>query len=95
MKVYIIGNKHCTEEFDNAERLLRQNGHIPINPVRILYALPEDINQSDYTVILFEVIRVCDAVYLLNGWKSDLYASMEAAHARRTDKEFLDQTDYF
>lgn len=87
MKVYIIGNKQSTQDFDCAEDYLRKQGYIPINPIKILQALPEEINNSDFTVIAFEIIRICDAVYLLHGWEMDLMARMEAAHAKRTEKE--------
>lgn len=91
MKIFIIGDKHNSQEFNNAEILLRQNGHVPINPVKLLQALPEEINNSDFTVIVFEIIRVCDAVYLLNGWEKDLFAAMEVSHAKRMEKEFIDE----
>lgn len=87
MKVYMIGNTQDAAAFEHAEISLRQQGFIPINPIKILQALPAEINNSDFTVIAFEIIRVCDAVYLLHGWEMDLMARMEAAHAKRTEKE--------
>lgn len=89
MKVYILGNKEDRESFDEAESLLRQKGYIPVNPIKIMYALPEEINNSELTVILFEVIKVCDAVYPLNGWEKDLFARLEMGQAERTEKTIL------
>ncbi len=89
MKVYILGNKENEKSFDEAELLLRKKGHIPVNPIKIIYALPEELNYSELTVILFEVIRVCDAVYPLNGWEKDLFARLEMGQAERTEKEKL------
>lgn len=43
MKVFICGNKHLEQAFFDAEVLLRQQGHIPINPVKLLYALPKEL----------------------------------------------------
>ena len=89
MKVYIIGNKQDTAAFEHAEMSLQQQGFIPINPLKILQALPAEINNSDFTVIAFEIIRVCDAVYFLTGWEKDFFARMEASHAKRTAKEVI------
>lgn len=89
MKVYMIGNTQDTAAFEHAEISLRQQGFIPINPIKILQALPAEINNSDFTVIAFEIIRVCDAVYLLKNWDKDFLARVEASHAKRTEKELI------
>lgn len=89
MKVYILGNKENRESFDAAEQFLLQEGHIPVNPVKIASALPEGINNSDLTVILFEVIRVCEGVYPLEGWEKDLFARLEMGQAERNEKTIL------
>ena len=86
MKVYILGNKEDEKSFNEAEQRLRQKGHFPVNPIKIDYALPEEINNSELTAILFEVIRVCDAVYPLDGWEKDLFARLEMGQAQRTEK---------
>lgn len=90
MKVYICGNRDNEAQFYEAEEQLRAAGHIPINPIKVIYALPAEINNSEFTVITFEIIRVCDAVYLLSGWEKDLVARMEAAQAKRAEKEILE-----
>lgn len=91
MKVYILGDKDNEQSFEEAERFLRKKGHIPINPIKIAYALPEEINNSELTVILFEVIKVCGAVYPLDGWEKDLFARLEMGQAERTEKEIYHQ----
>lgn len=89
MKVFICGNKLHEQAFMIAEELLRQQGHIPINPIKLLHALPPEISNSDFTVLSFETIRIADAVYPIAGWEKDLFASMEMAHAKRLEKEIL------
>ncbi len=89
MKVYILGNMKDEKCFDAAEQFLLKEGHIPVNPVKIANALPEGINNSDLTVILFEVIRVCDCVYPLEGWEKDLFARLEMGQAERNEKTIL------
>lgn len=93
MKVFICGDKSHAEDFENAERLLRQSGHIPISPLKLLQALPEEISNSDFAVITFEVIRICEAVYLISGWEGDLFARMELAHAKRLEREIWNETN--
>ena len=51
MKVYLCGSKDHPQAFAEAEALLKKQGHIPINPVSMLTALPEELNNSDFTVI--------------------------------------------
>lgn len=91
MKVYICGNIKDAPAFEMAELLLRQQGHIPISPRKVLFTLPEEITNSDFTVIAFELIRVCEAVYLLNDWETDFGARVELAHAKRLGKEILNE----
>lgn len=91
MKVYICGNKCHEQAFYDTEALLRKQGHVPINPIKILYALPKEINNSDFTVIAFELIRISDAVYLFDEWEKDLFASMELAYAKRLEKEIINE----
>lgn len=89
MKVYIIGDRNNPEDFEAAERLLTQKGCAPVNPLKVIQALPKEINNSDFTLIAFELIRICDAVYLLDGRSKDLFARMEQAQAIRAEKEVL------
>ena len=87
MKVYICGNKKNRKQFKNAEKRLREQGHVPVNPIKIMHSLPEEINNSDFTIISFELIRICDAVCPLEGWEKDLLARVEMAHAKREGKD--------
>ncbi len=87
MKVYICGCKEHVQTFSDTETALREQGHIPINPVKLLHALPGGISHADFTVVAFEIIRISDAILLLDGWDKDLMARMELAHAKRLEKE--------
>lgn len=89
MKVYIIGIRDNAEEFEKAEYLLKKEGHVPVNPLKVIQALPEEITNADFTIIAFELIKICDAVYLLDNWNKDLLARMEFAQAEREGKVIL------
>lgn len=90
MKVYICGNRKDEYLFYVIEKALIAAGHVPINPLRVIDALPAEINNSDFTVIAFEFINICNAVYLVSGWDEDLLARMEYAHAKRAEKEIME-----
>lgn len=89
MKVYIIGIRDNAEEFKKVEYLLKKEGHAPVNPLKVIQALPEEITNADFTIIAFELIKICDAVYLLEGWEKDLLSRMEFAQAEREEKVIL------
>ena len=89
MKVYICGNYKDEKAFADAEERLRNIGHVPISPLKISQALPQEINNSDFTVIAYELIRISDGVCLLSGWDKNLFARMEVAHAKRNEKKIF------
>lgn len=89
MKVYICGSKQDRKKFKIKEKELKQQGHIPINPLRVIYSLPEEINNADFTIIAFELIRISDSICVLDGWENDMMARLEMAHAKRNEKEIL------
>lgn len=88
-KIYICGDKSNRKQFKQAERIIRKRGDIPINPLRVMYALPEEINKADFTILAYEMIRISDKVYCMEGWANDLTARMEMAHAQRNRKDIL------
>jgi len=91
VKVYICGDRENRKQFRAAEKELRDRGHVPINPVRVMYALPKEINNADFTVVAYELIRICDAVYVLDGAGKCLFARMEEAHAHLLEKNVVKQ----
>lgn len=90
MKVYIVGDRNRPEDFEAAEQMLLQRGYAPVNPVKVMQVLPRKITNADFTIIAFEFIKICDAVYLLDGWEGDLFSRMEYAQAEREEKTVID-----
>lgn len=62
-------------------------GDIPINPIKVMYALPEDISNADFIAVLIELVRISDAVMLIPGWEHDLASSIAKTNAERSEKE--------
>lgn len=87
MKVVILGNRSDEDLFTNAENRIRDDGDIPINPIKVMYALPEDISNADFIAVLIELVRISDAVMLIPGWEHDLASSIAKTNAERSEKE--------
>lgn len=87
MKVLILGKMKQEGDFLNAECCIRRDGHIPINPVRVLHALPEDLTMADFIAVLIELVRISDAICLLDNFISDLASSVAWTNAKKNEKE--------
>ena len=87
MKVLILGKMKEEEQFYLAESSIRENGDIPINPIRIMHALPEDITNADFISVLIELVRISDAVFLQEDFITDLASSIAWTNAKNNEKE--------
>ena len=91
MKVYLLGNKNDPELLGKIEEDLIKRGYVVVNPSKISNALPKEITNSEFASILFEVIYICDAVYVVEGWEKDFTARIEKSRAEYLWKEFLSE----
>ncbi|NLV16063.1 MAG: DUF4406 domain-containing protein [Syntrophomonadaceae bacterium] len=91
MKVYIAGkitgNPDYKRQFLDAERYLKSQGHITMNPA----VLPAGFEHHEYMTICFAMINVCDAVYFLHNWTVSIGARMEFDHAKSIEKILIFQ----
>ena len=89
MKVYIAGkitgNPDYKEQFAEAERHLRAQGHTTVNPA----VLPDGFEHHEYMKICFAMIDACDAVYFLSNWKESKGACMEYNYAFEQNKGIM------
>lgn len=86
MKVYIAGkitgNPDYKQQFAEAEKKLRAQGHTTMNPA----VLPYGFEHHEYMQICFSMIDVCDAVFFLSNWKESTGARMESRYALAAGK---------
>ena len=73
------------EDFDRAERALREQGHIVLNPA----AMPEGMPREAYIPIDLAMISAADAVYMLRTWPTSRGACLEKAFAEYQGKRIL------
>ena len=91
MKIYISGPitgwEGYEKKFAEAEKALKEQGKIVINPAH----LPGGLGDCEtYMHVCFPMIDVCDAIVMLDGWKNSCGSCMEWGYAQATDKIILD-----
>ena len=88
-KILILGKMECETAFNEVVQAISNGGDIPINPIAVMYALPAEINQSDFIAVLIELVRISDAVMLMPGWERDLASTIAKTNAERSEKELI------
>lgn len=86
-RVYISGPITGVENykalFENAENKLRYMGYEVINPARIDF---ECLSWDEYMKVDLELLKMCDAIVMLEGWKNSPGACVERGYALGADK---------
>lgn len=84
MKVYIAGpiagHKNYRQKFHEAEKRLRQLGHIPMHSAD----LPLGFEHHEYLYICDAMIDKCDVILMLEGWGESRGACHEYLYALET-----------
>lgn len=76
----ITGHENGNREaFFGAEQLLKQQGHIVLNP----HCLPAGLTEFQYMDICLAMLRSSDAIYLLDGWQNSSGAIVEFELAKK------------
>ena len=93
MKIYISGSITGTddfmERFSIAQKKLERDCHDVVNPALVNSNLPKSTTYSEYMDMSFCMLKMCDAIYLLDEWKSSRGANLEIIFAMLNDKKIL------
>lgn len=96
-KIYIAGkitnNQNFLQEFAEAEKTLKAEGYIIMNPA----ILPQGFTHEQYMEICYAMISVCDGIALLPNWEDSKGAILEKNYAICKGKEiyFYDKASPF
>ena len=78
------------DAFTIADVRLSQQGHTVLNPARLIPMVkPEAIEHEDYLKIDFEMIRLCDAVFVLRNSEESKGSKKEIEYAKMLDKKII------
>lgn len=84
MRVYISGGitgvENYKEVFKRAKEELEAEGHEVINPTEMDEYLPQ-LTWEEYIDIDIALLNVCEAIYMLKGWKNSRGANREYGYA--------------
>ena len=73
MRIYISGPitgvPGYKSKFEWAEAFWKDKGAYTINPARTNDTLPEETTHAGYMRISIALLRECDTIYMLKGWK--------------------------
>lgn len=80
-KIYIsgaiTGTDDYMERFAQAEKTLIKSGYEVVNPAKVNAQLPESTSYDEYMEMSFCMLKMCDIVYMLDGWTDSNGAKME------------------
>ena len=92
MNIYIAGKITGLEKevyskaFNEAEELIKQMGHTPINPIKIV---PQELSYDDQMHLCLALVDISEAVMMLDNWVDSPGATKELILAATQEKKIL------
>lgn len=91
-RVYIsgamTGDENYKDRFARAEEELQEQGHSVVNPALVDFIL-SDGSYEDYMSVDMFLLNMCDAIYMLKGWKKSCGANREYGYALAKGMEIM------
>lgn len=85
MKIYISGPitgiEGYMKKFEEMEKILTSFGYTVVNPARVNAELPEDTTHEEYMTTSIAMLNMCDAIFMMEGWRDSKGCSIEFDHA--------------
>lgn len=85
MKIYISGKITGTidyiQRFESAEKALSKY-YTVINPAKVNAQLPKETAWEEYMKMSMCMLEMCNAIYMLKGWKDSKGARLEYEFAK-------------
>lgn len=96
MKIYIsgkiTGSSDYMERFQEAETMLKEIGHEVINPAKVMDSLPSSTTHIQYMILSFDLLDMCDGIYMLSGRMESAGANQEYGYAIAKDKVIMKES---
>ena len=77
----ITGTSDFRERFLKAEKELIECGWETVNPARLNDIMPKDATHDEYMKLSFDLLGLCDEIYMLKGWEGSKGANREYGFA--------------
>ena len=85
MRVYIsgpiTGTDDYMERFGKAEETLTAAGYQVYNPAHANSYMPKGTTYEEYMEVSFALLKMADAIYMLDGWEQSRGANREYGYA--------------
>lgn len=85
MRIYISGamtsDPGHRKKFQETEDKLRLQGHDAVNPARVADIIRTDMTWDEWMSIDIGLLKVCDAIYMMAGYKDSRGANRELGFA--------------
>lgn len=88
----ISGTDDYMERFAEAEEHLKAEGYLPINPtVFSQHLLNAEFGWEEFMDVTMALLKQCDSIYMLDGWKNSVGACCEIRFAAEHQYTVLEQ----
>lgn len=97
MYIYLCGKLESPdtyEVFEKAESWLKLQGHEVVNPAKWHDVLPKKMTDNQRIECYHTFIRICDTIFLVDGWQNDKFAREELEYAKLLGRKPMYQRHY-